>query len=96
MYRSPKGEIDIFEDILTNALAFADSLILNKNILVLGDFTVPFHINNSLSKIIILMNSFYLERTIFNFTRITDGFSTCIENIFINISSFDMETTDFG
>ena len=83
VYRPPSGDIRIFLDkieFLLNKI-FID----NKKIFVVGDFNIELLKDNKTKiELLSIMNSFNINQTIFENTRISNRSASCIDNIFTN------------
>lgn len=83
IYRPPPGDVNIFLEKLEMALL---RIVEEKAIVVIaGDFNIELLIdNNTKTKVCSLLNSYNLQQTIFENTRITAHGESCIDNIFTN------------
>lgn len=81
IYRQPKGDINIFLDILYQALSIVS---LKKDIILCGDFNVHFGTDQrECITVCDFLESYGFERMINENTR----FTNCIDNIFINFKN---------
>lgn len=88
LYRSPEGNMDIFAEILSDAL----NLIIqyNTKIFIVGDFNINFLNETSVrARLFDLLFSYNLNITSTEPTRITSTSETCIDNIFTNTDEND-------
>lgn len=82
VYRSPCGNVPLFINKLEECLCKLNSNN-NKSIIVCGDFNIKFSLEEGgQHELSDLMDSFLLRQTIFQYTRVTDSCSSCIDNIF--------------
>lgn len=86
LYRSCLGNFEVFLETLEELL---DSLICKySRIILLGDFNINFKMstpNNHLTDLMYLIDSYGLQVSIQQFTRIDRNSQTCIDNILTNI-----------
>lgn len=82
-YRSPTGDINIFNSKL---ISFLDNVPMNNRITVIGDFNVDFSLKrNKSQQISNIFLSFGMHECVNEFTRVTNTSATRIDNIFTNI-----------
>lgn len=95
LYRRTLGSFDAFIEQIEKLVNYAYQHYFNYRIVIAGDFNLNLYESNNQTKLFIdLMNSFNLTQTIFNATRVTEGSSTLIDNIFCNLTS-DLEATGY-
>ena len=83
IYRPPTGDIKIFMDKVEQVLV--NIFNENKLIFIVGDFNIELLKENKLkTELLSLFNSFNVNQTIFENTRITDSGGSCVDNIFTN------------
>lgn len=83
VYRSPKGNLNIFFEKLTELQSRLDP---NDKTVILGDFNIDLLINDNNSQSLInKMKESGLEQTVFIPTRVTENTSTLIDNLFTNL-----------
>lgn len=85
IYRPPDGDIKIFIEKIDRIL----SRLIHQTVFVVGDFNVHFLENNvTTHKVLSIFNSYAMEQTIFDYTRvqIVNGgvIKSCVDNIFTN------------
>lgn len=82
MYRSPKGDLNVFFEIVEKLLTYINRL--NKQAIVLGDFNFNFLIQSrNKEHLINLFNMYGLKQTIFEPTRDKN----CLDNVFTSLKT---------
>lgn len=85
IYRPPQGNIDIFYDSLISILNMLKNKMLKYTVALCGDFNINLFPNNGDANYFKdILNSYKLNQTIFEPTRVTSTTETLIDNIFIN------------
>lgn len=95
IYRPPSGDFNNFMSILEDTLNKITSKS-NKHIVVCGDFNVDLNIKtNHTNMLLDLMSCFSLTRSIYTATRTTNTTSTCIDNIFTDLTVHESGLCNF-
>ncbi|CAH1959374.1 unnamed protein product [Acanthoscelides obtectus] len=87
IYRTPSGNMHVFLEKMEQILSkISDD---SASVFIAGDFNIDFSQDSPNKQLSCsLLNSYNIQQTIFQFTRITSASESCIDNIFTNISPF--------
>lgn len=84
IYRPPAGDMQVFLNSLETLLTNLSTE--NKTLLIAGDFNIEMvNENKNKSDLLSLLESFDLNPTITDYTRITSNCQSCLDNIFTNL-----------
>ena len=96
LYRSPRGDINIFKNNLTRALHVLSEEFKHSGLLVGGDFNIDFQSGSkTCNEIINIFSAFGLVKCISEPTRVQKNSSACIDNIFVSFEIIDAEVLDY-
>lgn len=96
LYRSPRGDLNIFIDRLYEALQILCETYKYSRLIVGGDFNINFQGDSKTAREISdIFYSFGLEKCISEPTRVHGNSQTCIDNIFVNFEISEATVRDF-